>query len=486
MKLYHLGCFSLALLAAGACSKGTVIIGTGGAGGSGAGEGGGGGATTSTTSSSSSSSSSGSGGCVMAADCAALTDACNTGACVNGMCGKLAANEFGACDDGKNCSQNDICQQGVCVGGSPKFCPSDDSCHLGSCDLATDACIQIPGNDGASCDDNDACTLSGTCNGGACQPGGMVDCSFLDGTCSTGVCDSGLGCLVKPQNDGTPCDDNLFCTIGDICTAGQCAGVPNTCAPPGDVCLIGTCNEAMKSCVAVPGNNGTQCNDGNLCTTGETCANGLCKNGVPTNNGMQCDDGDGCTLSTTCSNGICGNPGGMVVQCIAGDKCCPANCGGNDSDCLFWQGGVLQNVSPATLTGWTQCYSDTYDVNLQGSLAGLLQQCSKGKLLMACAPVNAANYTLVAMGLRPDVLFECGSDPACTHIANNVGWYFNNNWSWGFVKAGDPVQRNECDVAAGPLRLCWHTVNGAGGYRCGDAAGLNGDSTWKRYVYQAD
>jgi hypothetical protein len=486
MKLTRLAWFSVALALASACSKGTVILeGTGGSGatgGGGSGVGGSGGQ----SSSSSASSSSSSGGCVTAADCASLSDACNTGACVNGMCGKLPANEFGACDDGKSCSQSDTCQQGVCVGGSPKFCPSEDSCHLGTCDLATDSCVQIPGNDGASCDDADACTLAGTCSNGTCSPGGMVDCSFLDGTCSIGVCDPALGCLVKPQNDGTPCDDNLYCTVDDTCTAGQCSGIPNTCAAPGNICMIGSCNEAAKSCVAVPGNDGMQCDDGNLCTMGETCSNGSCKNGAAANDGMQCDDQNGCTLATSCSNGVCGNAGGMVAQCVGGDKCCPAGCGDNDSDCLYWQPGVLQNVAPATLTGWSQCYSDTYDVSLQGALGGLLQQCSKNKLLLACSPVNAPKFTLVAMGLRTDVLFDCGSDSACTHVANGVGWYYDNNWSWGFVKAGDPVQRNECDVMPGPLRLCWHTVNGAGGYRCGDATGLNGDSSWKRFVFQAD
>src|SRR4051812_2241606 len=70
------------------------------------------------------------GSCTGAQDCAAFGDACNTGACVNGTCGKLAANENGACDDGKTCTQNDACQSGVCVGGDLKPCPAIDGCHL--------------------------------------------------------------------------------------------------------------------------------------------------------------------------------------------------------------------------------------------------------------------------------------------------------------------------------------------------------------------
>src|SRR5262249_22498919 len=152
-----------------------------------------------------------------------------------------------------------------------------------------------PGNDGASCVDNDACTLPGTCQGGNCIAGGMVDCSFLNGTCSVGFCDPQIGCKVMPVNDGTPCDDNLYCTINDKCVAGQCTGDPNTCAAPGDVCMIGQCNEAQQTCVAVPGNDGGACDDGNLCTTGETCLSGVCQGGVPANNGQMCDDKNGCT-----------------------------------------------------------------------------------------------------------------------------------------------------------------------------------------------
>ena len=274
------------------------------------------------------------GPCLSAADCASFGDACNEGACINGVCGKLPTNDLGACDDGINCTENDTCQGGVCVGGTTKFCPSSSTCLVGSCDVMTDTCVEVPGNDGASCVDDDACTLAGTCVGGFCQAGGQVDCSFLDGVCSKGYCDPAIGCKVMPVNDGTPCDDNLYCTVNDTCQSGMCSGVPNTCAPPGDVCKIGTCNEAMKTCVAVPGNDGAACDDGNPCTAGETCGAGNCVGGQPANNGMACDDADGCTMGTTCANGLCTNPTSAIAQCIDGDSCCPAGCQGNDDDCM--------------------------------------------------------------------------------------------------------------------------------------------------------
>ena len=295
---------------------------------------------------SSSSSSGAPGTCAKKSDCAAFEDACHVGNCVNGMCEKAAANDGSACDDGVYCTDNDACQSGNCVGGTQKFCPSPDSCHVGACDEATKACGSAPGNDGASCDDGDPCTYSGTCSNGTCSKGQQVDCSAFNGTCSDGVCDPVLGCIAKPKNDGSPCDDGLFCTIQETCKAGSCAGVPNPCSDPiNAACLISTCNEAQKSCVAVPGNDGKPCDDGNLCTANETCSGGNCLGGQPANNGVACDDGVGCTVGTSCLNGSCGNAQSQVVQCIDNDMCCPAGCAiGSDNDCSLtkWSEGTQQ------------------------------------------------------------------------------------------------------------------------------------------------
>src|SRR5262249_59496402 len=190
------------------------------------------------------------------------------------------ANELSGCDDGKFCTSNDSCHSGVCQ-GTATYCTPSDPCHIASCDVAADKCVETPGNDGAQCDDMDACTLAGTCSGGACLKGPPVDCSILDTICGMGVCDPQSGCMVQPKNDGTPCDDGLYCTINDKCMGGACKGQPNTCAAPGDVCMIGNCDEVLKKCTAVPGNDGAPCDDKNACTTGETCSAGKCGGGVP-------------------------------------------------------------------------------------------------------------------------------------------------------------------------------------------------------------
>ncbi len=331
-----------------ACAEAVTVEDQGGAGTTGAGGSTGVGGTTTATGTGTG----GSGPCTGADDCSAFTDACNTGTCINGGCEKVPSSDGALCDDGKQCSTGDQCVAGECT-GTLKPCPSGGPCTVGMCDLDTDACIEVPGNDGASCVDDDPCTLTGICSNGTCGPGQPVDCSFLNGTCSVGMCDPGLGCVAMPLNDGAACDDGFYCTINDVCTAGVCGGVPNTCAAPGDVCLIGTCNENTDSCVAVPGNNGGACNDNSTCTAGETCNAGVCGGGAPANQGGACDDKNACTSGDSCANGAC--VGAPVVACQNGDGCCPPGCDlASDDDCS----GVVYMTSSNGTPGFY-----AYDVN---------------------------------------------------------------------------------------------------------------------------
>ncbi len=381
-------------------------------GGSGTGGDGTGGAATTTTSTSTGTP----GTCVKKEDCGALNDACNTGNCVNGMCQKLQANEGATCDDGLYCTDNDVCKAGACEGGTPKFCPSPDSCHLGQCDEAIKGCgAGVPGNDGAPCNDNDACTNTGTCSNGTCQKGPPIDCSFLDGTCSKGTCDSGLGCIIQPLSDGESCDDGLYCTVLDVCNAGACTGQPNPCAAPGNTCMIGTCNEQTKNCIAVPGNEGMMCDDQNPCTAGSTCTNGSCLNGAPANNGMLCPDADGCTLGTTCSGGTCKNPTSSIVNCVNGDGCCPAGCiNVGDTDCSVtkWSEGTQnwpdQACNPQNSFG-------TCDTNAQNHADAWATKVCQGNGFSS--GIWTGNKE---PGCNGDISMYCGGQIPCTPIYENM------------------------------------------------------------------
>ena len=121
------------------------------------------------------------------------------------------------------------------------------------------------------------------------------------------------------------------------------------------------------------------------------------------------------------------------------------------------------------------------------SLPSILSSCNKKNLLLGCRLVGRTSLTVAAMGNRNDVLYNCGSSSNCTHIANGVGWYYSNSYSWGFASGGNTVTRNTCDDEStnATYRLCWHTSNN-GGYRCGSTTGLNSDTSWEKVIYHSN
>jgi len=250
--------------------------------------------------------------CTSAGDCAGLSDQCNKGECTDGKCVATPIHDFDKCDDGDLCTGNDQCGQGSCK-GAPKSCGTASACNIATCNPATGACEEEPGDNGAQCDDGDPCTYFGSCQNGVCNKGQKVDCSLFSTQCTKGICDPVDGCKAVPVNNGISCDDGQFCTSDEACVDGACSGGTATlCAPPGG-CFIGTCDELNNACTAIPGNDGAACDDGSPCTASTTCANGACINGTPANEGLACDDGTACTTGEICAAGTCSGGTGLVV-----------------------------------------------------------------------------------------------------------------------------------------------------------------------------
>lgn len=149
--------------------------------------------------------------------------------------------------------------------------------------------------------------------------------------------------------------------------------------------------------------------------------------------------------------------------------------------------GPQRDVPGNDLIGWTPCFQETFGPT-RTSLFTILQACDKPNLMLACRPVGTEVFTVVAHAPRVAVLTDTGRSDAPT-IANGTGWYFNEDWSWGFAAAGDPIDRNECDdntVAHSELRMCIPTTQGNTGlgFRCGDHFVYSDD--WERVFLQAD
>lgn len=155
--------------------------------------------------------------------------------------------------------------------------------------------------------------------------------------------------------------------------------------------------------------------------------------------------------------------------------------------------GPQLNVAASTVTagGWSACHTELYDATT-AVITTVLATCDKPLLMLACRPVGAANYTVLAQAPRADVTFITPIDSTTVHDANGTGWYFRNDYSWGFARQGDAVSKGECDTetsGANDERLCWHTLGTdtiTGGWRCGATTNLNGDQSFERLILHAD
>jgi len=127
-----------------------------------------------------------------------------------------------ACDDGRFCTLDSACSNGVCVGGTPRDCADTNPCTADRCDEASAQCVHDAALlDGTACDDGNACTQQDACTGGTCR-GLAVTCD--DGNaCTTDTCDPSTGCQFV-NADGASCDDGDQCTDSDVCLQGTCGG----------------------------------------------------------------------------------------------------------------------------------------------------------------------------------------------------------------------------------------------------------------------
>ena len=168
----------------------------------------------------------------------------------HGTCTNPPFDDGAPCDDGNACTQYDVCQAGNCT-GAPRSCAPADGCHLeGSCDPVSGACLNSVVADGTACEDGDLCTNNTTCRAGACKGGTLKLCEPTDQCHADGACNPADGvCTNPPRPDQTPCDDGNACTMGDLCVQGTCQPGPAQTCTASDAChLAGTCDSATGAC----------------------------------------------------------------------------------------------------------------------------------------------------------------------------------------------------------------------------------------------
>jgi hypothetical protein len=126
------------------------------------------------------------------------------------------------------------------------------------------------------------------------------------------------------RSNGAPCEDGLFCTVGDRCFGGSClSGVERDCSAQATVCNLAECSEADAACVLRPAFDGVAfgCGDGEFCVGGACVA------------GESCPSGENCDYScpgTTC-NYQCSEANRCAIDCAGGSTCLVATC--RNADC---------------------------------------------------------------------------------------------------------------------------------------------------------
>ena len=237
--------------------------------------------------------------CCQVAACAAL-DQCHIGTCeaMTGLCSSPAKPDGSSCNDDNACTLSDTCQAGACTGAAPMTCSALDQCHdIGMCDPMTGICGNPDKPDGTSCS-----------NGGVCKAG-----SCVPPNCGNGIVENGEDCDDSNNNPSDCCSPS--CAFEDAATvcrpaAGPC-DLAESCTGSSSTCPIDTKVKANFECRAASG----QCDVAEVCDG----INGDCPNDAVVPNDTPCNDANACTQSDSCQSGVC--TGANATMCNDIDEC---------------------------------------------------------------------------------------------------------------------------------------------------------------------
>ena len=396
-----------------------------------------------------------------------VADECDGGACA-GTAVDCACQQDADCEDledGDVCNGILFCDTGkfpfVCaiVEGSPVDCPApegvDAPCLLATCDPLTGACGLAGANDGGPCDDEDACSIGDLCSEGNCAPGAPANCAD-DNPCTDDLCAPESGCVSVPND--APCDDGDVCTSDDLCQGGSCAPGPGLPCDDGNPCTDDSC-DPLTGCVYTP--NSSSCDDGNACTDGDVCAGGSCVGGPP----LGCADGNPCTDDSCVPSAGCVHAFN-ISPCEDGDACTVGDlCG--DGACV---GGAPLNCADDN-----PCTDDLCDAVAGCQNPANAAPCDDGDICTTadhCADAVCAGGEALDCGDgNPCTDDSCSSAVGCLHMANaapcaeaacDAGVHLSGATCTGgacpaaietVCDDGNPCTDDSCDAALGCLTL---------------------------------
>jgi hypothetical protein len=275
------------------------------------------------------------------------------------------------CNDGSECTLEDHCASGECV-GTALICDDGNQCTVDAC-LKDLGCVHPPVSGG--CEDGDKCTTGDYCEDEQCKPGKPAYCE--DGNvCTADSCDPATGCVHQPVDGecGPAHCEGMFWVGAAACAQGSCVKpAPVPCNDP-NPCNVEKC-DAVSGCSTMPLADGSPCASAGVCkgacaagqcaeTAVEQCnggddnCNGLVDEGFPNLDGdsmADCvdpdDDNDMMPDNADCQ------PQNAAVPSCSGKQCGDDGCGGQCGGCgggLYCNHTTLQCTpcGDTTFTGY--------------------------------------------------------------------------------------------------------------------------------------
>lgn len=371
-------------------------------------------------------------------------------------------NDGATCDDGNACTQTDTCQAGVCVGANPLVCTALDQCHnAGTCNPATGSCSNPVKLDGSPCSDGNACTRTDSCQAGICVGANPVVCSALDQCHTVGSCNTSTGICSNPiKANGSPCSDGNACTRTDSCQTGICVGANPIACTALDAChKAGTCDSSSGVCSNPISETCPYCS---IVLEGTSVVfSGLDGSGIfKSSNG-----GDTWSAATT-------QPTNLRIKALVK----------RDSNVLYagTYGNGIYRSSDGGVT-WGICVgqpSNTQVTALGIDTGGLLYAGTEGGLFKsvdACAQWTAINTGLQVDALRPPLSIVIDPTTSATLYVGFFGAGIFKSLNGGAIWTAALTQPTNLDIRAlafGDSSTLYAATHGDGVFKSTDA-GLN-------------
>ncbi|MEZ4295154.1 MAG: hypothetical protein R3B70_09260 [Polyangiaceae bacterium] len=380
--------------------------------------------------------------CIVAVECFAVNNGCQTPTCTAGVCGV----DFSGMGTQATAQMDGDCQKVVCDGDGGTTSVADNAdLPNDNNECTSDSCVAgVPTFTdlalGTTCRASGVCDGNGDCVG--CNA--SSDCPGADDECKTRTCTDGV-CGFNFTASGTPLSSQ---TAGD-CKQDVCDGAGNVISqnadsdlPPddGNQCTEQACSAGSPW----PGSPaGTSCsqNGGNHCDGSGSCVECL----VPS----ECPGIDTECMTRACSGGVCGfvfKPAGFVLAQQTSGDCKVSQCDGAGSVVVAQSNGDVPDDG-------NQCTDDV---------------CTAG---VASNPPSAANTACTQSGgvycngagacVACNVASQCsGVDTDCQTrfcAGNACGFNFEANGTPTSSQTTGDCKQNVCDGSGGVTTVNFDT-----------------------------